>query len=147
MPVKPQKRSIFDIMGEYVEEFDSLANELAETAFPEGPSWNTETCCLQALSNVNVTSREVVITADLPNIEPESVKVEKVDESLIQITAKMKKKVQFTDLGIGHRQGEFSSLRCQNRIQVAIDTERMKISLTGGVLEVRFPRKESLNIV
>ncbi len=141
MPEKPQKRSIFDIMDEYVEEFDALADELMESAFPEGPSWNTETCCLEALSNVFVTSREVIVTADMPNIEPETVKVEAVDETLIQITAKMKKKVRFADLGIGHRQGEFSSLRCQDRIQVAFDAEKMKISFTGGVLEVRFPRK------
>jgi HSP20 family molecular chaperone IbpA len=141
MSEKQRKRSIFDIMGEYVEEFDALADELLEATFPEGPSWNTETCCLQALSNVFVTSREVVVTADMPNIEPETVQVEAVDETLIQITAKMKKKVRFTDLGIGHRQGEFSGLRCQDRIQVAFDSEKMKISFTGGVLEVRFPRK------
>jgi HSP20 family molecular chaperone IbpA len=141
MSEKQRKRSIFDVMGEYLEEFDAGADKIFESAFFEGPSWNTETCCLQALSNVFVTSREVVVTADMPNIEPETVKVEAVDETLIQITAKMKKKVRFTDLGIGHRQGEFSVLRCQERIQVAFDAEKMKISFTGGVLEVRFPRK------
>ncbi|PVX27389.1 MAG: hypothetical protein CW716_02530 [Candidatus Bathyarchaeum sp.] len=143
MPEKPQKCSIFDIMGVYVEVFDALADELLESAFPEGPSWNTETCCLQALSNVFVTSREVIVTADMPNTEPETVKVEALEENIIQITAKMKKKVRFADLGIGYRQGEFSALRCQDSIQVAFDSEKMKISFTGGVLEVRFPRKES----
>ena len=141
MSEKPRKRSIFDVMGEYVEAFDALADELLETTFPEGPSWNTETCCLQALSNVFVTTKEVVVTADMPNIEPETVKVEAVDEKIIQITAKMKKKVRFADLGICHRQGEFSALRCQDRIQVAFDSEKMKIAFTGGILEVRFPRK------
>ena len=76
MSEKPRKRSIFDIMGEYTEEFDSLTDELLESAFPEGPSWNTEKCCLEALSNVFVTSREVIVTADMPNIDPETVKVE-----------------------------------------------------------------------
>ena len=141
MSEKPRKRSIFDVMGEYVEAFDALADELLEATFPEGPSWNTETCCLQALSNVFVTTKEVVVTADMPNIEPETVKVEAVDEKVIQITAKMKKKVRFADLGICHRQGEFSALRCQDRIQVAFDSEKMKIAFTGGILEVRFPRK------
>ena len=141
MSEKPRKRSIFDVMGEYVEAFDALADELLEATFPEVPSWNTETCCLQALSNVFVTTKEVVVTADMPNIEPETVKVEAVDEKVIQITAKMKKKVRFADLGICHRQGEFSALRCQDRIQVAFDSEKMKIAFTGGILEVRFPRK------
>ena len=141
MSEKLRKRSIFDVMGEYVEVFDALADELLEATFPEGPSWNTETCCLQALSNVFVTTREVIVTADMPNIEPETVKVEAVDETLIQITAKMKKKVRFADLGIYHRQGEFSTLRCQDRIQVAFDSEKMKTAFTGGIIEVRFPRK------
>jgi HSP20 family molecular chaperone IbpA len=133
-------------MNEHMEEFDALADELMDSAFSEGPSWNTETCCLQALSNVSITSREVIVTADLPNIEPETVKVEAVDENLIEITAKMKKKVRFADLGIYHRQGEFSSLRCQDRIHVAIDVEKMKISCKAGILEVRFPRKRSQEI-
>jgi HSP20 family molecular chaperone IbpA len=58
----------------------------------------------------------------------------------------MKKKVRFADLGIYHRQGEFSSLRCQDRIHVAIDVEKMKISCKAGILEVRFPRKRSQEI-
>jgi HSP20 family molecular chaperone IbpA len=142
MSKKQRKRSIFDVMKEYMEEFETLADELIESAFPEGPSWNTETCCLQALSNVSITSREVIVTADMPNIEPETVKVEAVDENLIEITAKMRKKVRFADLGVYHRQGEFSSLRCQDHIHIAFDAEKMKISYKGGILEVRFPRKK-----
>jgi HSP20 family molecular chaperone IbpA len=142
MSEKQIKRSIFDVMNQYMEEFETLADKLIESAFPEGPSWNTETCCLQALSNVSITSREVIVTADMPNIEPETVKVEEVDENLIEITAKMRKKVRFTDLGVYHRQGEFSSLRCQDHIHIAFDAEKMKISYKGGILEVRFPRKK-----
>ncbi len=142
MSEKREKLSTFDMMEKYLEEIEALADEFMASAFSEGPSWNTETCCLQALSNVFITSREVIVTADLPNIEPETVKVEAVDENLIEITAKMKKKVRFADLGIYHRQGEFSFLRCQGRVHVAFDAEKMKISCKGGILEVRFPRKK-----
>ena len=141
MSEKRKKLSTFDSMEKYLEEIEALADELMESAFPEGPSWNTETCCLHALSNVFITPREVIVTADLPNVEPETVKVEVTDENRIEITAKMKKKVRFTDLGIGHRNGEFSSLRCQGRVHVAIDAEKMEISCKEGILEVRFPRK------
>jgi len=99
MSEKREKLSTFDMMEKYLEEIEALADEFMASAFSEGPSWNTETCCLQALSNVFITSREVIVTADLPNIEPETVKVEAVDENLIEITAKMKKKVRFADLG------------------------------------------------
>lgn len=138
---KQKKLSTFDSMEEYLEEIEALANELMARAFPEGPSWNTETCCLNALSNVFITPREVIVTADLPNVELETVKVEVLNENQIDIIAKMKKKVSFSDLGICHRSGEFSSLHCQGRVNVGIDSEKMKISYKEGILEVRFPRK------
>ena len=141
MSEKQKKLSTFDAMEKNIQEIEALADELMAFAFPEGPSWNTETCCLQALSNVFVTSKEVIVTADLPNSQPETVKVEVVNEDLIEITAKMKKKVRFTDFGIYHRQGEFSFLRCQGRVHVAIDVEKMRISCEEGILEVRIPRK------
>jgi len=141
MSEKPKKLSTFDSMEEYLQEIEALANELMESAFPEGPSWNTESCCLNALSNVFITPREVIVTADLPNVEVETVKVEVIDENRIEIIAKMKKKVSFSDLGVCHRNGEFSSLRCQGRVHVGINSEKMKISYKEGILEVRFPRK------
>ena len=141
MSEKRNRYSVFDAMNEYLEEFQALADELIGSAFSEGPSWNEEACCLHALCNVFITPREVIITADLPNTEPETLKVEARDENNITIIAKMKKKVRFSEWGIYHRQGEFSFLRCQGRVPVAIDAEKMKISFKGGILEVRFPRK------
>ena len=143
---KHKKLSTFEAMEKHIEELEALADEVMASAFPEGPSWNTETCCLQALSNVSVTPKEVIVTADLPNIEPSTLKVEAVDENLIEITAKMKKKVRFTDFGIYHRQGEFSFLNCQGRVHVAIDAEKMRISCQDGILEVRIPRKRAQRI-
>ena len=141
MPEK-QRRSIFDAMSEYMEEFENLADEIMESAFPEGPSWNCDACCLHALCNVFITAREIIITADLPNTEPETVKVEVLDENLVGITAEMREKVRFSDLGIYHRHGEFSSLRCQVRIPITFDTTQMELSFQGGILEARFPRKK-----
>ena len=138
---KRKKIETLEDVEKYIEKVEKLADELMASAFPEGPSWNTKTCCLHALSNVYITPREVIVTADLPNIEPETVKVEAVNENIIEITAKMKKKVNFAELGIIHRQGEFSYLRCQGKVNVAIDAEKMQISCEDGILEVRFPRK------
>ena len=145
MSKKQEKSLSFDAMEKYLEEIEALAEEVMSSAFPEDPSWNTKTCCLKALSNIFITPKEVIVTADLPNIEPETVKVETVNENVIEITAKMKKKMRFEDLGICHRKGEFSFLRCEDRVHVAIDSKKMKISNEGGILEVRFPRKKVHN--
>ena len=138
---KRKKGSSFEEMEEYLQKIEELTQEVKAIVFPEGPSWNTETCCLHALSNVFITPREVIITADLPFIEPQTVQVNALDENHIEILAKMKKKVNFNDLGICHRQGEFSFLRCQGQLQVAIVADKMQISCEDGILEVRFPRK------
>lgn len=139
---KQEKSSGFDVIKKYLEEIEALAEEIRASTFPQSPSWNTETRCLYALSNIFITPREVIVTADLPNIEPKTVKVEVINENIIKITAKMKKKVRFEDFGISHRYGEFSLLRCQGRLHVAVDTKKMEISNEGGILEVRFPRKK-----
>jgi len=146
MSERHRRRSIFELMSEYMKEFETLADELMEPTFAERPSWNTESCCLEPLCNVFVTPKEVIITADLPNAEHESLKVEALSEDLIEITAKMKRKMRFGDFGITHREGEFSSLRCQPHIPVSVDTKQMKISLKRGILEIRFPRKRGYKI-
>ena len=133
-------------MSEYMEEFEALADELIESPFAEHPSWNTESCCLEPLCNVFLTPDEVVVTADLPNTEPKTVKVKVVGEDLIEIAAKMRRKMRFDDFGITHREGEFSALRCQTRIPVPVDTKRMQISFKRGILEVRLPRKRGYEI-
>ncbi|MBT8172245.1 Hsp20/alpha crystallin family protein [Candidatus Bathyarchaeota archaeon] len=131
----------FDEMKKYIKDNEAVVNDILKTTFSEGPSWNTETCCLYALSNIFITPKEVILTADLPNIRPETVDVVIISSNFIEITAKLKKKVRFNDLGIQHRHGEFSFLRCKCRINVDIDAEKMKISCLEGILEVRVPRR------
>ena len=136
-----KRRSIFDLVTEYMEDFRTWAEEIIESLISERPSWDTRDCCLQPLCNVSVNIDEVVVTADLPNTKPESVRVEAVGEDLIAIRAEMRRKLRFHDFGITHRRGEFSSFRCQVHIPIPIDTEQMKINLKRGVLEVHLPRK------
>ena len=138
-----RKKQSIDTFEEYLNQIKELTNKILEYPSSEDPNWNIETCCLQALSNIFITPREVIITADLPNIKPETIKVEVLDENVIEITAKMKEKVRFADLGICHRQGEFSYLRCQSHLDVAVVIERMKFSCKKGILEMRLPRKKN----
>jgi len=146
MMSRRRRRSIFDLIDEYVEDFKTWAEEIIESAIAERPSWDTRTRCLEPLCNVFVTIDDVVVTADLPNANPESVRVEMADEDLIVINADMRRKLRFDDFGITHRKGEFSSFRCQVRIPVPVDTDKMKIDLKRGVLEVRLPRKRGYEI-
>ena len=143
---KRRKRSIFDIIREYMEDFETMVEEWMGYAAAERPSWDVRSGCLEPLRNVFVTADEVVITVDLPYTEPESVEVEAISDDLIEVKAKIKRRLRFDDFGMAHREGEFSSFRCRTRIPVPVETERMKILFKRGILEVHLPRKRGYRI-
>ena len=141
-----RKRSIFEIMSQYMENLEALADEMLESASPEQPSWDTQSCCLEPLCNIFVTIDEVVVTADLPYAQPETVEVKAMDENVIEISAEMRRNVRFDDFGISHRKGEFSAFRSRVPIPVPVETERMKVSFKRGILEIHLPRKKGHRI-
>jgi HSP20 family molecular chaperone IbpA len=118
MSTRRRRRSIFDLISEYMEEMESLADELSPI---EHPSWNVGARTIEPLCNVSVTSDEVIVTTDLPFSDPDSVKVEPVNEKTLEISANIKRRVCCKDLGIVHQRGEFVTFSCQTRIPVAVD--------------------------
>lgn len=143
MSSRKRRRSIFELINEYVEEMESLAEELLPV---EQPSWNIQTRSIEPLCNVFVTPDEVIITADLPFSKADSIKVEPIERKTLEISAKMKRKVCCEDLGIIHQKGEFSTFTCQTHIPVPVDMERRKAKFKKGILEVRLPRKKGHEI-
>jgi len=142
---KRRRRSLFDLISDYVEDFELLSEEM-ERGFAERPSWDTRSCCIEPLCSVFIAADEVVVTADLPNTDSEKIEVEQVDKDTLEIRAEMKRKVSFEEFGITHRKGEFSFFRCQTRIPVAVDAKRMKTQFKRGILEVHLPRKKGYRI-
>jgi len=140
MENKKKRRSLSDLIRQYEKEIEELSQGLTLPPL-ERPSWNTRECTLEPLCNIFVSTKEVIVTADLPYAKPDSVKVEPVNEDRLEITAEMKRKVKFEELGITHREGEFSTFSCQVGIPVSFDAEHMTTSLKRGVLEIRLPRK------
>jgi HSP20 family protein len=143
MENRKQKQSIFDMIREYLDEAERLKEGIPSI---ERPSWDLQTCTLEPLSSIFVTAKEVIITADLPYAEPDSVKVEPINSDRLEITAEMRRKVKFEEMGIVHHKGEFSSFSCQTRLPMPVDVKHMKTSFKRGLLEIRIPRKRSYKI-
>jgi HSP20 family protein len=141
-----RKRDLFELMHEYFEDWETFADELLKSARMERPSWDIESRCLEPLCNVFVSANEVVVTADLPSIDPKTIKVEAANANMIEITASMKRKIRFRDFGITHREGEFTSFRCHVHIPVSVDMKKMDTKFKRGILEVRIPRKKGYRI-
>jgi HSP20 family molecular chaperone IbpA len=138
MSSRRKRRSIYDLIDEYMEEVESMGEMLPT----ERPSWNVATRTIEPLCNVSVTPNEVIITADLPFSDPDSIKVEPIDEKTLEISAKIRRRMCCEDLGITHHKGEFSTFNCQLRIPVHVDAKKKEVKFKKGVLEVRLPRKK-----
>ena len=139
-----RRRSFFDIVSDYFEQLEDWFESLIEPF--ERPSWNERECCLEPLCNIFVSPTEVVVTADLPYSESNTIKVQPISDDTIEISAKLRRTVSFDDFGVTHRKGEFSSYKCQLRIPVPVDMEQMEIRFKKGILEVHLPRKRGYRI-
>lgn len=140
-----RKRSFIDIMGEYFENLEEMAERLEELLL-EKPSWNQKTCTMEPLRNIMITPAEVIVTVDLPYTEENTIRVKPLDKDIIEISAKMKRKIRFDDFGITHYKGEFQTLHCQTRIPVPVYMDKMEIQFKKGILEVHLPRKHEYTI-
>lgn len=140
-----RRRSIFEIIDEYFERVEELADRLEEMFF-EKPSWNCRTCTIEPLRDVRVTPDEVIVTVDLPYAEENTIKVIPVGKDRISISAEMKRRVSFDDFGITHYKGEFQRFHCEARVPVPVHTDRMEVHFKRGVLEIRLPRKHEHEI-
>lgn len=145
MEERRRRRSFFDIISEYFRELEDWAESFAESLM-EKPCWDERECVIEPLCNVFVGPTEVIVTADLPYAEANTIKVEPVDEETLEITAKLRRTLRFDDFGITHRKGEFSAFKCQLRVPVPVDMENMEIRFKRGILEIHLPRKRGYRI-
>ncbi|UCG37319.1 MAG: Hsp20/alpha crystallin family protein [Candidatus Bathyarchaeota archaeon] len=138
-----KRRSILDLINEYIEEMESLAEKLLPT---ERPSWNINTHTIEPLCEVSVTRSEVVVTADLPFSDPDSIKIDPLDKRTIEISARINRRICCEDLGIQRQKGEFSTFSCHVEIPVPVDISKIEKRLKKGFLEIRIPRKRGFEI-
>jgi len=124
-----------EYFGDLEEEFDRWKANL------ERPSWNRKNCTVEPLHDLKITPTEVVVTVDLPLTVKSKVQVKPLDDNVLEISAEMKRKVRFSELGITHCKGEFQKYHSHSRIPVPVDMEKMQIEYKKGLLEIHLPRK------
>jgi HSP20 family protein len=135
-----RRRSVSEIIDEYFADFDKWAEGFREV-FTERPSWNLRNCSIEPLRDMMITPKEVLVTVDLPFTSKSTVKVEPVGNNSLEITAKMKKKIQLNDLGITYCRGEFQKFHSHILIPVSVNMKKMQIQYKKGMLEIHLPRK------
>lgn len=119
-----------------------LSTENRQGSFPaiHGSGWNVAAACIEPLYNMFVAANEVVLTIDLPFVNPKGVRLQCPSADVLEIYAETSKKITFKELGVKHRHGEFTCYHARVRIPVSVNEKRMTSKLKRGVLEVHIPR-------
>lgn len=141
MAIEKKKRSFIDVFDEY---FDDMERELDrwKESFVEGPSWNLKASTMEPLKNMRVLPTEVVVTVDLPLTKESSLKVKALNQRTLEISAEMRRKMSFKELGVTHHKGEFQRFHAHMQVPVAVQMKKMKTKFKKGMLEIHLPRKQ-----
>jgi HSP20 family molecular chaperone IbpA len=135
-----KRRLAPDVFDEYLEgleqEFEGRRGRMVER-----PSWNQRASTMEPLRDVVVTPTEVVVTVDLPFTKEDTLRVRTLDENTVEVSAEMKRKITFREMGITHHKGEFQRFHCRSRLPVPVQMRGMRIRFKKGMLEVHLSRK------
>jgi HSP20 family molecular chaperone IbpA len=139
MAIKKRK-PVRDAVDSYFDGLERAFERWRETFF-ERPSWDLKAGTMEPLKEMKVTPTEVVVTVDLPLTVESSLQIKPLDAETLEISAKMRRTVQFKEFGATHHEGEFQRFHCHMQIPVPAKMDDMKIKFKKGLLELHIPRK------
>lgn len=116
-----------------------IEEEIASMLREFQPSWHT-VGCLEPLIHVREEDDEIVVSADLPCVKKEDVKVFCTPQSL-EIQAKMTRHVKFEKWGTVQREITFNSFKRSINLPAEVIPEEAKASFKSGLLTLRLPKK------
>jgi HSP20 family molecular chaperone IbpA len=121
-----------------MDEYFKRAELMVERAFVS--SWNETAESIEPLYNITVGSGEVIVTMDLPYVNPEEVTLKLPADDVIEVYANTKRRITFADMGVRHRRGQFKSYHTRIHMPVPVVESGITSKFKRGVLEIRLPR-------
>ena len=143
-----KKKSFFSIYDQFFDEMERSFMDFFKMR-PLGKdfwSFDSDLCCLEPLSDVQVTNKEVVVTVDLPHVKKEDIKIS-TTENTIEIEAKTEKAIKFEKWATDGYQKEFNYFHKSLRLPLKVSPEEAKAIFKNGILILTIPRKyEKFNV-
>jgi HSP20 family protein len=133
-----KRRTIFEIMEEVGREMDRLFAEAFQ--FLEPLMQDVEKKELKPLVHIVEAEDEVVVSADLPRVRREDIKVE-VTEDELRIEALMRDRVKLSPWGVAPGDLEFTKFKKTVRLPTTVDPKGARARFKNGILEIRLPKK------
>lgn len=135
-----KRRSTADAFDSHFEDLEREFEEWRNRSI-ERPSWNQKMSTIEPLRDMVITPIEVILTVDLPLTKENTLQVKPLGGNMLEISAQMKRKMTFKEMGITHQKAEFERFLFHSHIPVPVQTSKMKIHFKKGMLEVHLPRK------
>jgi len=117
-----------------------MSAESRQGSAVHGSGWNVAAACIEPLYDMFVAASEVVLTIDLPFVNPKGVQLQCPSADVLEVYAETSKRITFKELGVKHRHGEFRCYHARVRIPVPVNESAITSKLKRGVLEVHIPR-------
>ena len=116
-----------------------IEEEIASMVREFQSSWHT-VGCLEPLMHIHEKDDEIVVSADLPCVKKEDIKVFYAQQSL-KITATMSRHVKFEKWGTVQREITFNSFKRSIDLPAEVIPEEAKASFKSGILTLQLPKK------
>ena len=105
-----------------------------------GSGWNVAAECIEPLYDMFVAANEIVLTIDLPFVNPKGIRLQCPATNVLEVYAETSKKITFKELGVKHRHGEFKCYHARVQMPVPVKDDTITEKLKRGVLEVHIQR-------
>jgi HSP20 family protein len=97
---------------------------------------------IEPYTDIMETDKEVILTADMPGLKKEDIKINVTADS-IQISAETEKEEKEEKEGYLRRERSYGRYYRSYSLPSAVDPEKVKATYKNGVLEVRLPKTEA----
>ena len=124
-------------------EFEALEREIDEfidEVFGR-PMWNPTLKCLEPLAHIRETEEKFIITADLPYVKKEDIKLDLTPTEL-KIEAKMQRHVIYDLWGTVQRRCAFQNFSKEIRFPSEVVPEATRARFKDGFLVIDIPKKK-----
>lgn len=122
-------------------QFDEMFESMSGFGQRMRSLWDGDSCCLEALGEVEEAEKEYIVTLDLPMVNKEDIEITVMDYHL-SVQARMREEIHFERWGTVQRQIRFQHLAKKVPLPKDADSDNIRASFREGLLEIRIAKSE-----
>ncbi len=134
------RKRFIERMREFFADIEKNIFEAFGEIFEEKCTWDPEECCLEPLTNLVETEKEIIVTADLPYVKKDDIDIH-VTEDMLDLQAELGQPVKFAQWGTIQRNTEFHKFHKHIKLATSVDADQVSATFKNGILQIRLPKK------